>query len=251
MITDSITYAKRIQDAILPAQEDLTTVFSEHFFVFYKPSQIVSGDFYWCSPHQDKIIFVVADCTGHGVPGAFMSMIGNTLLNEIVNERKITCTKKIAELLNEKIVHALRQHEGTQKYDGMDISICSIDKATKEIYYTGANQMMYAFNGHLQKIKGNPCSIGGAQQQNKKIFTAQRVNYEEGLNLYFLTDGYCDQSGEKTKKRFSSKQFENMLNEIHHLSMKEQKDILEKTFEDWKGDSKQRDDVLVVGIRCT
>lgn len=102
MITDSITYAKRIQDAILPAEEDLTTLFSENFFIFYKPSQIVSGDFYWCSTQEDKIIFVVADCTGHGVPGAFMSMIGNTLLNEIVNERKVTCTKKIAELLDEK-----------------------------------------------------------------------------------------------------------------------------------------------------
>ena len=250
MITDSITYAKRIQDAILPAQEDLTTVFSDSFFIFYKPSQIVSGDFYWCSSQHDKIIFVVADCTGHGVPGAFMSMIGNTLLNEIVNERQVTCTKKIAELLNERIIHSLRQHEGTQKYDGMDISICSIDRQTKEINYTGANHSMYIFNGHLKKIKGNPFSIGGAQQQDKKLFTVQQINYEEGLNLYFLTDGYCDQSNEETKKRFSSKQFESMLNEIHHLSMNEQKEILEKAFENWKGNSKQRDDVLVVGIKC-
>jgi len=250
MITDSITYAKRIQDAILPAPEDLKTILSTDFFVFYKPSQIVSGDFYWCSAHQDKIIFVVADCTGHGVPGAFMSMIGNTLLNEIVNERKITCTKKIAELLNEKIIHSLHQHEGTQKYDGMDISICSIDKTSKEINYTGANHAMYTFNGQLQKIKGDSFSIGGAQQQDTKIFTSQQINYEPGLNLYFLTDGYCDQSSEETKKRFSSKQFEQLLKEIQQLDMKEQKDRLEQAFENWKGNSKQRDDVLVVGIKC-
>lgn len=250
MITDSITYAKRIQDAILPAPEDLTNVFSTDFFVFYKPSQIVSGDFYWCSSQHDKIIFVVADCTGHGVPGAFMSMIGNTLLNEIVNERKITCTKKIAQLLNEKIIHSLRQREGSQKYDGMDISICSIDKISKEINYTDANHAMYTYNGQLRKIKGDPFSIGGAQHQDAKVFTTQKIHYEPGLNLYFLTDGYYDQSSEKTKKRFSSKQFENMLKDIHHLNMTSQKETLENVFEKWKGNSKQRDDVLVVGIKC-
>ena len=171
MITDSITYAKRIQDAILPAPEELSKNLSNDFFIFYKPSQIVSGDFYWCSAQGDKTIFVVADCTGHGVPGAFMSMIGNTLLNEIVNERKITSTQKIAELLDKKIIRSLHQHEGTEKYDGMDISICCIDKLTKEISFTGAHHSMYTYNGHLSKIKGDPFSIGGAQQQKNKTFS--------------------------------------------------------------------------------
>lgn len=250
MITDSITYAKRIQDAILPAPEDLSNVLVDDFFIFYKPSQIVSGDFYWCSFQENKTIFVVADCTGHGVPGAFMSMIGNTLLNEIVNERKVTCTKKIAELLNEKIIHSLHQHEGSQKYDGMDISICSIDKVNKEIHFTGAHHAMYAFNGHLQKIKGDPFSIGGAQQQSLKTFTSQSIHYEEGLRLYFLTDGYCDQSGGDSNKRFSSKQFETLLTLVQNSSMNEQKEKLENAFENWKGNTKQRDDVLVVGIKC-
>jgi tetratricopeptide (TPR) repeat protein len=250
MITDSITYAKRIQDAILPAPEDLSKSLSDDFFIFYRPSQIVSGDFYWCSTHGNKTIFVVADCTGHGVPGAFMSMIGNTLLNEIVNERKVTCTKKIAELLDEKIIHSLHQHEGTDKYDGMDISICCIDKGTKEINFTGAHHAMYAYNGKLSKIKGDPYSIGGAQQQKSKIFTSQQITYEKGLHLYFLTDGYCDQSGESTHKRFSSKQFENLLTEIHDMEMRKQKEKLEQAFENWKGEVKQRDDVLVVGITC-
>lgn len=250
MITDSITYAKRIQDAILPASEDLTELFSDNFFILYQPSQIVSGDFYWCSTQQDKIIFVVADCTGHGVPGAFMSMIGNTLLNEIVNERKVTDTKKIAELLDEKIIYALHQHEGSQKYDGMDISICCIDKLNKQISFTGAHHFMYASTGAIRKIKGDPYSIGGAQQQNVKTFTSQTLTYEKGLSLYFLTDGYCDQAGGDVNKRFSSKKFEILLNEIQHLSMHDQKEKLEHAFEQWKGSIKQRDDVLVVGIKC-
>jgi serine phosphatase RsbU (regulator of sigma subunit) len=249
LITDSITYAKRIQDAILPAQEELAKIFNNDFFIFYQPAQIVSGDFYWCSTQGNKIIFVTADCTGHGVPGAFMSMIGNTLLNEIVNERKITCTKKIAELLDEKIIHSLHQHEGTDKYDGMDISICCIDKVMKEINFTGAHHAMYAYNDQLKKLKGDPYSIGGAQQQKSKIFTSQQIPYKEGLCLYFLTDGYCDQSGGESNKRFSTKQFEQLLEGIKHLSMHEQKERLERTMENWKGSTKQRDDMLVVGIR--
>jgi serine phosphatase RsbU (regulator of sigma subunit) len=250
MITDSITYAKRIQDAILPASEDLTKLFSEDFFIFYLPSQIVSGDFYWCSAQQNKIIFIVADCTGHGVPGAFMSMIGNTLLNEIVNERKVTDTKKIAELLDEKIIHALHQHEGSQKYDGMDISICCIDETNKEISFTGAHHAMYAYDTQLQKIKGDAYSIGGAQHQLSKTFTSHKITYKKGLRLYFLTDGYCDQSGGEANKRFSSKRFETILNDVHAMSMNTQKDKLEQAFEQWKGSTKQRDDILVVGIKC-
>ena len=250
LITDSITYAKRIQDAILPAYEDLTKIFSDNFFILYKPSQIVSGDFYWCSSYKSKIIFIVADCTGHGVPGAFMSMIGNTLLDEIVNERKITDTKTIAELLDEKIIHSLHQHEGTQQYDGMDISICCIDKQAGKIHFTGARQPMYSFDGEFKKIKGAPFSIGGSQQQKSKLFCSQTIEYKNGLNLYFLTDGYCDQSGWKTNKRFTSRQFEILLLSIQDKSMKEQEKILEETFEKWKGNAKQRDDILVVGIKC-
>jgi serine phosphatase RsbU (regulator of sigma subunit) len=250
MITDSITYAKRIQDAILPAPEDLAKVLSDDFFIFYQPAHIVSGDFYWCSQQQNKTIFVVADCTGHGVPGAFMSMIGNTLLNEIVNERKVTDTQKIAELLDEKIIHSLHQHAGTDKYDGMDISICCIDKTSKEISFTGAHHAMYAYNEHLQKIKGDPYSIGGAQQQKNKTFTSQSIHYEKGLRLYFLTDGYCDQSGGEASKRFSSKKFELLLAEIQDVAMNDQKEKLELAMESWKGSTKQRDDILVVGIKC-
>ena len=250
LITDSITYAKRIQDAILPTTEDLAKALSGDFFVLYQPAHIVSGDFYWCSSHNNKTIFVVADCTGHGVPGAFMSMIGNTLLNEIVNERRVTDTKEIAHLLDEKIITSLHQRSDSDQYDGMDISICCIDKNKNEISFTGAHHAMYALNGHLQKIKGDPYAIGGAQHQNSKIFTSQIITYEKGLQLYFLTDGYCDQSGGPANKRFSSKKFETLLMEVQNLKMEDQKEKLKFAFEAWKGKTKQRDDLLVAGIKC-
>jgi tetratricopeptide (TPR) repeat protein len=250
MITDSITYAKRIQDAILPSHQELEEVFSKDFFLFYNPAQIVSGDFYWCATQHDKIIFVVADCTGHGVPGAFMSMIGNTLLNEIVNEQKITCTKEIAESLDKKIIHSLHQHSDSSQYDGMDISICCIDKKKREIHFTGAHHVMYVYNGQLQKIKGDPFSLGGSQHQDKKTFTIQKLNYQEGQLLYFQTDGYCDQSGGADNKRFTLNRFEKLLMEIGTLELAEQKEKFEFAFENWKGHTKQRDDVLLVGIKC-
>lgn len=250
LITDSITYAKRIQDAILPSQEEMGKLFSNNFFVIYKPSQIVSGDFYWCSAQGDKIIFIVADCTGHGVPGAFMSMIGNTLLNEIVNEQKITRTDEIAFLLDSKIIHALHQNEGSEKYDGMDISICCIDKKNKKIAFTGAHHSLYIYDNELHKIKGDPYSIGGAQHQNQKTFTSQLVDYKTNLTLYFFTDGYCDQSGGSENKRFASRRLEPLLAEIQGMQMVDQKKQLEQSFEDWKKNTKQRDDVLVVGIKC-
>jgi serine phosphatase RsbU (regulator of sigma subunit) len=250
IITDSISYAKNLQDAVLPAQQDLTKILSDELFVLQWPLHIVSGDFYWCSSQFNKTILVVADCTGHGVPGAFMSMIGNALLNEIVNEQKITAPEKIAELLDQRIIQVLHQYEGSQQYDGMDVSICCIDKTTKEITFTGARHTMYTYNGRLKKLKGDPYSIGGAQHQHAKKFTSQTVTYEEGSRMYFFTDGYCDQAGGADNKRFTSRQFEALLTEIQHIAMNDQKEKLEHAFESWKGPTKQRDDVLVIGVKC-
>lgn len=152
--------------------------------------------------------------------------------------------------MDEKIIHALHQNEGSQKYDGMDISICCIDEENQEISFTGAHHAMYTFDTHLQKIKGDSYSIGGAQHQQSKTFTSHKLAYKKGMRLYFLTDGYCDQSGGEKGKRFSSKGFETILNEVQELSMNEQKDKLEQAFEKWKGTTQQRDDILVVGIKC-
>lgn len=250
IITDSITYAKNLQDAILPNAKDLVKIFPDDFFVLHRPSHIVSGDFYWCSSQQDKTILVVADCTGHGVPGAFMSMIGNALLNEIVNERKITDPEKIAALLDKRVIDLLHQYENSQQYDGMDISICCIDRHTKELTFTGARHCMYTYNGRLKKLKGDPYSIGGAQHQHTKKFTSQTLSFEEGARMYFLTDGYCDQSGGTDNKRFTSRQLEALLSQIQHIAMQDQKEKLEQAFESWKGTTKQRDDVLVIGLKC-
>lgn len=250
MITDSIQYAKRIQDAILPSEEELKERLSKRMFILFHPLQIVSGDFYWCSVHEDKVILVIADCTGHGVPGAFMSLIANTLLNEIVNEQRVTCTKEIASLLDKKIIHALRQEAGSQKHDGMDISICCMNKKNRQITFTGARHFMYIYHKQLHKIKGDPFSVGGAQQFGAKQFTSQTISYEAGARIYFLTDGYCDQSGGKANKRFSSKKLEQLLTEIQIMEMEDQKKKLEDEFFSWKGITQQRDDVLIVGIQC-
>ncbi|HEY0029617.1 MAG TPA: SpoIIE family protein phosphatase, partial [Bacteroidia bacterium] len=249
--TDSINYAKCIQDAILPAPEEIQKLLSD-FFILYKPCQIVSGDFYWCSTQNNKIIVIVADCTGHGVPGAFMSMIGNTLLNEIINERKVTDPENIAQLLNEKIVEAMRQDasNGPNQHDGMDISICCIDQANKTITFTGANHKLYTYNGRLEKIKGDPFSIGGSRLEGLKKFSSKTISIEPDTRIYLQTDGYRDQSGGPDKKKFSSSQFETLLENIQGLSMGEQKEKLDATFEEWKGDMAQRDDVLVMGIKC-
>lgn len=249
-ITDSITYAKRIQDAVLPAPDYMTKLFAGNFFVFYQPSQIVSGDFYWCSQVENKIILAVADCTGHGVSGAFMSMIGNTILNEIVNEQKETDTEKIAVLLDKKIIQCLHQYEGSEQYDGMDVSICCIDRQAKSVQFTGASQFMYIYTENLQKVRGNPYPIGGSQLRDLKKFTSQKILYEREVTLYLLTDGYCDQSGGPSSKRFSSRQFETLLTQVKDLPMRLQKDKLEQSFEQWKGETKQRDDILVLGIKC-
>jgi serine phosphatase RsbU (regulator of sigma subunit) len=250
MITDSITYAKRIQDAVLPAPDYLTKLFSNNFFILYQPSQIVSGDFYWSANLENKIVFVVADCTGHGVSGAFMSMIGNTILNEIVNEQKETDTEKIAALLDSKIIHSLHQYDGSEQYDGMDVSICCIDRTNKEISFTGASQAIYIYSGQLQKIRGNPYSVGGSQHRKRKIFTSQKIRYQETAFIYLLTDGYCDQSGGMDSKRFSSKKLELFLLGMQHYAMNEQREKFENEFENWKGDTNLRDDILVVGLRC-
>jgi tetratricopeptide (TPR) repeat protein len=250
LVTDSIVYAKRIQDTILPTYEDLVKIFPNGFFILYKPLQIVSGDFYWCSSHQNKTIFIVADCKENGVPGAFMSMIGNTLLNEIVNELKITDTKRIAELLDEKIIHALHQREGMQQHDDMDISICCIDKLANEIHFTGAHHSMYIFDGQITKVKGDPYSIGGVQPQKPKLFSSQTLSLKNGANLYIFTDGYGDQLSWKTNKFFTSEQFEKLLLSIQERPMKVQEKILEEAFEKWKVDAPQSDDILVVGIKC-
>ncbi len=252
-ITDSITYAKRIQQATLPSEELIKTAFPDSFIVFL-PRDIVSGDFYWYSqlPTTNSQLIVVADCTGHGVPGAFMSMIGNTLLNEIVNVKGIHSPADILNELNKGVVSLLNQTSDdiNSQEDGMDITIVSIDKSTNIIEYATANHSSYIMTqNELKLLKGDIYSIGGMFGKPDIKFSSQKIKMEKGNTLYLFTDGYIDQFGGKKNSKYSSNRFEELLKNSKHLNMQEQKTELIAAFENWKETNKQLDDILVVGIQ--
>jgi len=252
-ITDSIEYAQRIQEAILPGQDEIQHLFPESF-VLFRPRDVVSGDFYWYSAQNSRIVIVVADCTGHGVPGAFMSMIGSTLLNEIVNEKKVTDPGRILEYLNEGIIHSLHQDKesSSMQHDGMEIGICSIDLAGKELSFAGSGHNLYLFkNGkELIEVKGDRFDVGGQMHKELKVFTSHLLSIADGVTFYLATDGFIDQSGGSNNKRFTSAQFKELLINLQNHPLHVQKQLMESEFEKWKGLQKQKDDVLVMGIKC-
>ncbi len=250
-ITDSITYAKRIQDSILPSEESLKTFFPESF-VFFLPRDIVSGDFYWFSERNGKFFIALADCTGHGVPGALMSMIGNTLLNEIVNEKGIHSPAAILAHLDEGIATALHQGNSDAKGqdDGMDISFCVIDRAAKKITFSGANHSLYIFvSGKLEEIKGDIFSIGGMFGAREKSFSEKTIDITQPISIYMTSDGYYDQFGGEQNRKFMSGKFQEMIAQSANEKMDAQKKIIGETFSKWKGEGKQLDDVLVIGMK--
>ncbi|MES2592625.1 MAG: two-component regulator propeller domain-containing protein [Bacteroidota bacterium] len=252
-ITDSINYAKNIQDSLLLSEEEIHIHLPE-LFIYYRPKDIVSGDFYWFSKLDDKLIVAVADCTGHGVPGAFMSMIGNMLLNEIVNDLLITDPGLILNKLHLGIYKSLQQsHTEERSQDGMDISICVIDKPKGILEFAGAQNSLYiSVNGALQIIKADLNSIGGKSfreiDENKK-FTTHVIPIVQGMNIYMLTDGYTDQFGGAERKKLGSAKFKAILSLIADLPSNEQKKIIHQKFEDWKTTQTQIDDVLLVGFK--
>ncbi len=251
-ITRSINYARRIQGAVIPSKYLLVDSFSESFILF-KPKDIVSGDFYWISNQKDKIIVAVADCTGHGIPGAFLSMIGNALLNEIVNQKSIHSPAAILTHLNNSIVTTLGQTNvnlATQD-DGMDISVCCFYKKTSELIFAGANHSLTLFKeGNLVTIKGELFSIGGFSKHFAKVFAEHKItDLKKGDVLYMFTDGYFDQFGGPNRKKFMSQRFKNLLQEIYAKPMDLQKNTLDRTLVDWQGLEPQTDDILVVGLR--
>ncbi|MDP1744945.1 MAG: two-component regulator propeller domain-containing protein [Bacteroidota bacterium] len=250
-ITDSINYAKRIQHAILPSEELIRSYLPDSF-IFYRPKDIVSGDFYWFTSNGSKLIIAIADCTGHGVPGAFMSMIGNTLLNEIVNVKNISEPNQILDHLNKGVVSLLHQatSESVEQDDGMDISILAIDKTNNEIEYAGANHIAYLFNPTLQKtLKGDVFSIGGMFGKTDINFSSQKVKVEKGATIYLFTDGFMDQFGGEKNTKFLSSNFLQLLQNVQSYDLDEQKRIIDAAFNSWKGNIVQTDDVLVMGIR--
>lgn len=247
-IKSSINYANRIQKAMLPQEDKILNTFSDSFILF-RPRDIVSGDFYWYSEIGQKRIFVVADCTGHGVPGAFMSMIGVNLLNEIVNVRVITNPTEILNQLHKGIQKSLQQ-EFTHTRDGMDLALVVIDQKTKQIHYAGAkNPLIYIENKELTQLKADKFPVGGYENKEGISFSTQSFAYTEDTCVYMFSDGYQDQFGGHDDKKFMIKQLRELIHKIHQEPMPKQKEILEETLNNWIGPHRQIDDILLVGFR--
>jgi len=251
-IMDSINYAKRIQDAILPSEELIKSYFPDSF-IYFKPRDIVSGDFYWFSVQDDKLFLATVDCTGHGVPGAFMSLIGNSLLNHIVNEKGIYKPSEILKELNNGVHMALSQSksENDEREDGMDLSICRFDKETGEIQIACANHTaLFLRNEEILEVEGDEISIGDTFSKNKSIeFTNHVLPIHENTIMYLFSDGYPDQIGGPKNKKFLVDKFKMFLKENKNEAMNLQFDKLNENFKQWKGGNKQTDDILVMGIR--
>ncbi len=248
-IISSINYAQRIQSAVLTGQEVWNKISKEHFIVF-QPRDIVSGDFYWAHVLLNgRAVFALADCTGHGVPGGFMSMLGNSFLNELVVENKLFKADEILNRLRDKVIAALFQQGQTEQKDGMDMALCVWNKMDNSLEFAGANNALYLVRDkQLIEYKGDKMPIGTYLEENKK-FTAQKISLATGDMIYLSTDGFADQFGGEKGKKFKYKQLEELLVDVSGLPLQEQKNKLQSAFIDWKLNHEQTDDVSVIGIR--
>ncbi|SFC91894.1 PAS domain S-box-containing protein [Flexibacter flexilis DSM 6793] len=248
-ITESINYAKRIQVAILPDNETIQYTFPDSF-ILYKPRDVVSGDFPWFLQKDDDIFIAAVDCTGHGVPGALISLIGYFLLNNVLKDFSDTGT--ILDSLDEAVTKTLRQDGGdSATRDGMDIALCRINKTTRQMQFSGAHRPLYylSANGELEEIKGDKFPIGGGQYKNRSNFATRTIDYNDGDVLVFCSDGFPDQFGGRDNRKFSPKRIREILQNNGSKPMMELSNIYDTEFEEWKGDGKQTDDVLMIGIR--
>jgi serine phosphatase RsbU (regulator of sigma subunit) len=247
---DSIRYGQQIQNAILPTVEELNAYFSDSF-VLYRPQKLVSGDFYWLYRKKKRTFLAVVDCTGHGVPGAFMSMIGHTLLTKIVGQNKIYDPATILELLHLEIKNALHQNQGKND-DGMDIALLAIEEMASNqfsLIFAGAKRPLYYVDrGTFKMLKGNNRSIGGRQKSENKPFENQEVKLKKGDTIYLTTDGFADQNNAQREK-FGTIQVETLLAQVHRQTLPKQLEILQRTLEAHKKQEPQRDDITIVGVK--
>lgn len=251
-LTDSINYALSIQESLLPKPEDFAKIFTESF-VYIIPRNIVSGDFYWFSKVQNKVIITASDCTGHGVPGAFMSMIGITILHHLVNFEHIDDPALILSRLDSEICDLLiYNNHKEQRFEGMDTAICSVDLDTGELKFSSAQRPLIIIrNGEVITYKGSIYPIGEYYDSIQKVFTNTTIKLEEGDTIYMFSDGYTSQFNEANNKKFNTKRFKKLLTDINHKPIKEHPAILHRTFEAWKGNSDQIDDILVIAFKYT
>jgi ligand-binding sensor domain-containing protein/serine phosphatase RsbU (regulator of sigma subunit) len=249
-ITDSINYAKGIQDALLPAHENIRKNFPDSF-IYFRPRNIVSGDFYWFAETPEYYIIAVVDCTGHGIPGAFMSLIGSTLMNEIVNKRNITDPSVILSELHENVVRTLRQDiEGSSSRDGMDVSLCAVNKDKTQLIFSSASRpMYYVRNQELTELNLRTYSIGGYYSHIEKTYPQIRIELQKGDQFYLFSDGYADQFNGLSNKKFSTRRLKELLTNIAGKSPEEQLNALDSSLIDWQGKQDQIDDVTVIGFR--
>jgi serine phosphatase RsbU (regulator of sigma subunit) len=246
-ITSSIRYAKRIQEAILPIKEKLNDLVPESF-IYFKPKDIVSGDFYWFTKQNGYTLIAAVDCTGHGVPGAFMSLIGNNLLNDVVRGHHMTDPKEILNMLHSGLVVALKKSEQeSDTVDGMDISLCVLKGDTLEFASTG-RPLLLVRNNTIKKYKVGKYPLGLVTKKEIS-FEKETIQLQSGDTFYILTDGYCDQFGGAEDDKYLDSNFESFLLKIQSQKMSEQAMSLEKEMNDWKGDRPQIDDMLVIGVR--
>lgn len=247
-ITASINYAKRIQESMLPSQALLKKNLPEHF-IFFKPRDIVSGDFYWLAEKNGKIILAVMDCTGHGVPGAIMSMLGDSYLNQVVSLQNIIRPDEILSELHKSIGVALQQDE-TRNQDGMDIALCVIDHENKKLEFAGASRIMYIIqNGTAQSVESCKLPVGGFQREREREFILHEFSIDLPTYFYIFSDGFQDQFGGPRGRKFAKSRLEETLFENHLKPMEEQKEILDQTLTDWMGDNRQMDDILLIGVK--
>jgi PAS domain S-box-containing protein len=247
-IESSIRYAKRIQEAMLPHEEDIIEVFPKSF-VIYHPRDIVSGDFYWLFKRGQRQLLAAGDCTGHGVPGALMSMIGMNKLAQVVQENGIVSAGNLLTVLNTEVRDALRQQTATSIRDGFDISVCVLDHQKGVLEFAGANHpLVYVKNQELSIIKGDKCSIGGHVTANHQ-YTTHTLHLDSPTTIYLFSDGYQDQFGGPDNRKFMVGRFRHLLGSISTEPIGLQKQLLEQTFDNWRGHQRQIDDIMVIGIQ--
>ncbi len=247
-VTDSIKYAKRIQEAILPPDELVKRMFPESF-ILYKPKDIVSGDFYWIGKKNGKSYFAAVDCTGHGVPGALMSIVGSNGLNQALSAASSDNPAHVLDELNKTVTETLHKRDESAAQDGMDIAICALSEDGKTLEYAGAYNPLYLLrDGEIQQIKADKQAIGSFSDKSAP-YTNHEIKLESGDYVYLFSDGYADQFGGPQGKKFMYKQFRKELSALQGMSMDEQRDLLDNTIEKWKGPLEQVDDILIMGLK--
>ncbi len=249
-ITDSIRYAKRIQNAILPPDNYIKSIMPNSF-ILYRPKDIVSGDFYWINELDKKVVVAAVDCTGHGVPGAFMSIVGSNQLTHAVNVVNARKPSDILDALNKGVTETLREKNSESSVrDGMDISLCSIDYKKLKVQYAGAYNPLYLVrNNELIQYKADKFPIGQGASLEVRKYKNNEIDVQKGDMLYIFSDGYADQFGGPRGRKFMYKAFRNILTEISNEPMDKQREILNKTIDEWRGDLEQVDDIIVIGIK--